>query len=152
MLLFALTPRMVRNRSHYSTPCGGSNDIENLQPLCKDCHKQKTADEITLGVYKDDEEISYFNQIVLNNVVQKNEFKTWAFVEQCGPEPENTNLLNLIARKAAEITYIMVSMSSLYFQSWILLNRFQELFNVVASLLKPIIYFRFVEMDGIYSR
>ena len=50
--------------------CGGSNEIKNLQPLCKECHKQKTIEEKTLGVYKDDEKISYFNEVVLKMLLK----------------------------------------------------------------------------------
>jgi hypothetical protein len=62
---------------------GGSNDIENLQPLCKDCHKQKTREEKELGMYHiDDESASYFNKNVYDNVVNTREFKVWQFVER----------------------------------------------------------------------
>ena len=65
--------------------CGGSNELDNLQPLCPDCHKLKTTEEKTLGIYKADEEISFFNDLVLKNVVNTFEFKTWSFVETVKP-------------------------------------------------------------------
>jgi hypothetical protein len=62
---------------------GGSNDLLNLQCLCKDCHLKKTKEEKELGAYKiKDREGSIFNQVVLDHVVNTHEFKTWQFVEK----------------------------------------------------------------------
>jgi DNA replication protein DnaC len=61
---------------------GGDNTIANLQPLCISCHTEKTNTEKLDGSYKNkDIEVSVFNQVVLDNIVKKNEWKTWAFVE-----------------------------------------------------------------------
>jgi hypothetical protein len=62
--------------------CGGSNNLFNLQPLCKDCHKKKTSEEKELGFKVKDEEASIFNPIVLDKVVNTTEFKSWAFIEK----------------------------------------------------------------------
>ena len=62
---------------------GGSNDIENFQPLCKDCHKQKSKEEKEMGMYQIiDETASYFNKNVYDNVVNSIDFKVWQFVEK----------------------------------------------------------------------
>ena len=48
---------------------GVSNEIDNLQPLCIDCHKQKTKEEKELGIYSiNDETASYFNKKVCDEV------------------------------------------------------------------------------------
>ena len=68
---------------------GGSNDIENLQPLCKDCHKQKTKEEKELGMYKvTDESASYFNKKVNDEVCDTIGFKVWQFVEKVNDSPK----------------------------------------------------------------
>ena len=61
---------------------GGSNNLANLQPLCGDCHKKTNTEEKESGFTVKDEEASYFNPTVLNNVVTTCEFKTWQFVER----------------------------------------------------------------------
>jgi hypothetical protein len=30
--------------------CGGTNETDNLQPLCIECHKQKTKEENEIGI------------------------------------------------------------------------------------------------------
>ena len=62
---------------------GGTNDIGNLQPLCKDCHLKKTAEEKKRGDYSvKDTEGSIFNRVVHDNVFRSNEFRSWQFVEK----------------------------------------------------------------------
>ena len=73
---------------------GGTNEIENLQPLCPDCHRLKTESERENGEYDDDEdmselqEASNFNQNVFQNVISTDSFKTWQFVERLNDEVE----------------------------------------------------------------
>ena len=62
---------------------GGSNELNNLQPLCKDCHKTKTTLEKESGAYKsNDLEGSIFNKVTLDHMTNSNEFKSWAFIER----------------------------------------------------------------------
>jgi len=70
---------------------GGTNDISNLQPLCKDCNKKKTIEENEQGIYniKDVTE-SFFNDIVIENVINTNHFKSYQFVEKVNELPEIT--------------------------------------------------------------
>ena len=66
---------------------GGSNDVSNLQPLCKDCHKTKTIQENQEGAYRvRDETESFFNQSVYDNVVNSSHFKVYQFVEKVAEE------------------------------------------------------------------
>jgi len=68
---------------------GGTNDISNLQPLCKDCNKKKTILENEQGIYniKDVTE-SFFNDIVIENVINTTHFKSYQFVEKVNELPE----------------------------------------------------------------
>jgi 5-methylcytosine-specific restriction protein A len=72
---------------------GGTNDIDNLQPLCVECHKKKTEEERKNGDYmafKGLEEVSFFNNNVFTNVISTFSFKTWQFVETLrASEPVN---------------------------------------------------------------
>jgi hypothetical protein len=63
---------------------GGSNDTNNFQPLCIDCHRNKTREENEEGVYKNvlDKSLSYFNDIVYENIVDTIQFKSYQFVEK----------------------------------------------------------------------
>ena len=62
---------------------GGSNDLSNLQPLCKDCHKKKTIQENEEGVYRvKDESESFFNDIVHRNIINTSHYKSYQFVEK----------------------------------------------------------------------
>ena len=64
---------------------GGSNEVENLQPLCVDCHLTKTESERENGEYMEEKkisEMSYFNNNVFENVINTEAFKTWQFVER----------------------------------------------------------------------
>lgn len=54
-----------------------------MQPLCVQCHKEKSIAEKTLGTYKKKGiEISIFNKIALENIINTNAFRTWQFVEK----------------------------------------------------------------------
>lgn len=69
--------------------CGGTNELDNLQPLCIDCHKQKTKEENEMGIYKVNDEISStFNDKVLKQIVTTSHFKSWQFVEKVADMPE----------------------------------------------------------------
>ena len=72
---------------HITPLCaGGSNEVDNLQPLCPDCHHKKTEEERESGYYEEDEyehkEASTFNTNVFKNVISTDSFKTWQFVER----------------------------------------------------------------------
>ena len=69
---------------------GGTNDIENLQILCKECHYTKTKDEAENGWVKESDTQSSFNSqtdAVFNSEVSK----VWAFVEKV-EDTHDTNL------------------------------------------------------------
>ncbi len=78
---------------------GGKNDISNLQPLCVDCHKQKTIEENESGYAVKDEEISFFNQLCFDKVVNTVDFKTWQFVETVQEEVKGLPTFKLDMRK-----------------------------------------------------
>ena len=61
----------------------GTNNIENLQALCKKCHRMKTADDLE-ELVKYDEMASTFNETV-SDIVKSRLFKQWAFVEKLYP-------------------------------------------------------------------
>ena len=85
---------------------GGSNNLSNLQPLCGDCHKKKTTEEKELGFTVKDEEASYFNPTVSNNVVNTCEFKTWQFVERHTKAEEAANCFKIDMKKCRRnLTY-----------------------------------------------
>jgi len=70
---------------------GGADDISNLQPLCIDCHCQKSEEERLDGKYQKIEEIddeinadaSRFNRLVFDKIVTSYAFRSWQFVEKC---------------------------------------------------------------------
>ena len=87
---------------------GGSNDVSNLQCLCKDCHTKKTVEENESGAYTNikDNEASIFNQMVLDNVIHTHEFKTWQFVERLPAPYELQNVYKSDMRKCRRnVTY-----------------------------------------------
>jgi hypothetical protein len=64
---------------------GGSNEVTNLQPLCPNCHKEKSHSECENGDYEESDkqqESSSFNNNVFTNVISTESFKTWQFVER----------------------------------------------------------------------
>lgn len=66
--------------------CGGSNEIENIQPLCIDCHKTKTSEEQERGYCVIDETASYFNKKVCDEIADSIAFKSHQFVERVDSE------------------------------------------------------------------
>ena len=68
---------------------GGTNDIENLQILCKPCHYVKTKDEAENGWVKESDTQSSFNSqtdVVFNSELSK----VWAFVEKVEEDDKPT--------------------------------------------------------------
>jgi hypothetical protein len=96
---------------------GGNNEIENLQPLCKDCHKQKSREEKELGLYHiADETASYFNKNAFDNVVNTNAFKVWQFVEKVNDEKKDANTFKIDMTKCRKniayfsfLNYLIIS-------------------------------------------
>ena len=65
---------------------GGSNDISNLQIVCKGCHRIKTSDEQEQGYFKISETESSFNTVT-KEIYDSSLCGTYAFIE-----PINKNL------------------------------------------------------------
>ena len=65
-----------------SLASGGSNESNNLQPLCKSCHKEKTTTELSDGSYVkiDETESSYSNELL--NIVNSPLGQSLAFIEK----------------------------------------------------------------------
>ena len=83
---------------------GGSNEIENLQVLCKDCHLEKTTKENELGIYEiKDEMSSFYNETVNKEIMKKNSILSWQFVEKID---HNVEELNAKFRKQKIIQYV----------------------------------------------
>ena len=79
---------------------GGSNDYDNLQPLCKSCHKEKTKNENQLGVYKVNDEISScFNDTVNNHITNTSQFKSYQFVEKVNELPSGKTAFKIDMKK-----------------------------------------------------
>ena len=60
---------------------GGTNDIDNLQILCKECHYVKTKEEAEEGWVKVSETESSFNSET-SKAFESELARTWAFVEK----------------------------------------------------------------------
>ena len=86
---------------------GGTNNIENLQPLCNNCHKQKTSAEKELGAYTiRDIESSIFNKVALENVITRSDYKAWQFVEKLEPTRQLKTAYKIDMRKCRRnLTY-----------------------------------------------
>lgn len=70
---------------------GGTNDMENLQALCVNCHKEKTIDENEQGYKISNELESCFNEEVMNKVINTPHFKTYQFVEIVDKNEKDSN-------------------------------------------------------------
>ena len=70
---------------------GGTNEIHNLQPLCLDCHKNKSIEEQKECSYEfHDETISSFNPIIWEKVMKSIYLKSYQFVEKVNePNPKH---------------------------------------------------------------
>ena len=79
---------------------GGSNDYDNLQPLCKSCHKEKTKNENQLGVYKVNDEISScFNDTLKKNITNTSHFKSYQIVEKVNEFPAGKKAFKIDMKK-----------------------------------------------------
>jgi hypothetical protein len=79
---------------------GGKNEIENLQPLCVECHDEKTREENELGIYfVNNQSSSCFNKVVIDNVFNSILFKSWAFVERVNEALTTNHLYKIDMRK-----------------------------------------------------
>lgn len=68
---------------------GGSNEMENLQPLCIECHAEKTSEELESGIYKEDvidRGDSAFNDAMYQTIVRSGEIKSLQFIEKVIPD------------------------------------------------------------------
>jgi len=90
-----------------SLASGGTNEIDNLQPLCIECHKQKTKEENEIGIYRVNDEVSStFNDKVIKQIVNTSLFKSWQFVEKVNPKPDDLEAFKIDMNKCRRnITY-----------------------------------------------
>jgi hypothetical protein len=65
--------------------CGGTNDLNNLQVLCKPCHHEKTQEEKEYGYVKLSETESSFN-LTTQEIFNSELSRAYAFVEYLCPE------------------------------------------------------------------
>ena len=59
----------------------GTNHIDNLQPLCKSCHKQKTKQEREDGEYVRIIETESSNNAEVRKIIQEPLSYSYAFIE-----------------------------------------------------------------------
>jgi len=92
---------------------GGSNEYDNLQPLCIECHQEKTREENELGIYfVNNQSASCFNKIVIDKVFNSHLFKTWAFVERVNDMKIEIKRKN--SKKIQEINWIKNEENQIY--------------------------------------
>ena len=82
---------------------GGSNDVCNLQILCKGCHKVKTSEEQEQGYFKFSDTESSFNTVT-KNIFESSLCGTYAFIESiCNKKipksMENNRIYNIDINK-----------------------------------------------------
>lgn len=71
---------------------GGSNELDNLQLLCKGCHSEKCKEERENGPYfKIDKIVSSYNGKV-KKIINSDLFQSWAFVEKVNEIDETKEL------------------------------------------------------------
>lgn len=73
---------------------GGTNDMTNLQILCKSCHQEKCENEIENGIYQNisDTQSSFNNQT--KEIVESSLCKSWAFIEHLDISEIDLNRIN----------------------------------------------------------
>jgi hypothetical protein len=78
---------------------GGTNDADNLQILCKQCHDDKCESEIENGMYKriSDTESSFNNEIT--NIIKSDLYKSFAFVESLAKTPDGAKVFTIDKNK-----------------------------------------------------
>lgn len=75
---------------------GGTNDVNNFQILCVDCHLKKTTEEQQDGTQKIVNKIhSSFNNIALKKIIDTIYFKTYQFVEKIQDEVDNIPIFKI---------------------------------------------------------
>ena len=78
---------------------GGSNDDDNLQVLCIQCHQDKTESEVENGIYKkvSDTESSFNTQV--SDIMNSKLAKSYAFVEKINENKDNKKVFSIDINK-----------------------------------------------------